>query len=906
MTCHVDMKAIDDAIATMSHDELVENARMRLYQKALSLNSSKRYCNSENGREKNKKSALRSYYKKNNLYHPELNIQGEIERKYKRSNMPKIKKTKITIEQYTQKLGLHGGYIYLNEHNCPLWADTHKPVRRPEKETLPTNRFDERWNDPASLPRDLKALPTGKTYLFCFNVPSSGPYAITDVDSETFDTDQPNLCKTLNNVKRPCWKSRNKRLPHILHANPKVRKNTWQCKTHDLLVGGNVWVKPNEKVYKASKAPSDEGIVEYYKKEYTKYKSKKSARKSRKYVPRPKLTKTLSKEAFIDLFKCINVDRYQKAWEWGWIAWVCQQHFDEKDGKEVFNTISKMDVETYCQTHSASNLNGKKACDWYYDDVSVNFGKQLNWPLTVKKFCEWAKDDNSSKYSYWEEKYGYDFYKRPAYMPFDKAYLFDLCAKARNCQNDTEFPDRYDRAVNKCLNYVQQFWKTVKGKRYRYLYVDYDADPLNKRFVEITPCKDEKTFHANMDEFIVGKRKNRNIYLSQVYKEWPGKEKYEGFINKIEPVKEYQPLSNDNYLNEYTGLRFEYDPEFKVDMTKVQKFLDFTHKIVCGGRMEICNYILKWCKKLFSGHVTGVAIMLYGSKRCGKGTFVKFLKTLLTPANFYETNDLDKCVKGTRAGGSDKQVALAQLIFFDEAFKKRNYADRRDIIQKWKNYTTTETVRVRLLFNEPCEAKCRRNAIINCNDPSDLPIEATNFRNLMLEISKDRQNDTDYFDDLNEYYGMDMQDTDDFRNSKQNENLIHVFHHIMNQDITKFGPQKDLPKTTETEFAKRKCVSVLDQFMYRFVSNVPSQMTWMSYKEIYGKYEKFVKETDLVGVINCQKDLTNRIKKDHNLRKFFNPKKSSIMGFSLPNDTQRKEILEMYSLYDFSELVFFE
>jgi len=46
-----------------------------------------RWCATERGKEMTRKRNLKYYYRKKNLFHPELNPEGEIENKYKRKNI---------------------------------------------------------------------------------------------------------------------------------------------------------------------------------------------------------------------------------------------------------------------------------------------------------------------------------------------------------------------------------------------------------------------------------------------------------------------------------------------------------------------------------------------------------------------------------------------------------------------------------------------------------------------------------------------------------------------------------------------------------------------------------------------------------------------------------------------------
>ena len=46
----------------------------------------KRWCATERGKEMNRRRSLKYYYRKKNMYHPELNPDGEIEGKFKKLN----------------------------------------------------------------------------------------------------------------------------------------------------------------------------------------------------------------------------------------------------------------------------------------------------------------------------------------------------------------------------------------------------------------------------------------------------------------------------------------------------------------------------------------------------------------------------------------------------------------------------------------------------------------------------------------------------------------------------------------------------------------------------------------------------------------------------------------------------
>jgi len=74
----------DKHIAALSRDQIDKLLRFALKTKVIQKECLKRYYRSDKSNNKLKMYGRKYYYKKNDIFHPELNKEGKIEKKHKR------------------------------------------------------------------------------------------------------------------------------------------------------------------------------------------------------------------------------------------------------------------------------------------------------------------------------------------------------------------------------------------------------------------------------------------------------------------------------------------------------------------------------------------------------------------------------------------------------------------------------------------------------------------------------------------------------------------------------------------------------------------------------------------------------------------------------------------------------
>ena len=79
-----------EIVKTMPMNKVFELAVITMMQKQYQARSMSNYFKTPLGREKHNKQQLKQYYIKKDQYHPELNPDGKIEKKYKRQSKSQV------------------------------------------------------------------------------------------------------------------------------------------------------------------------------------------------------------------------------------------------------------------------------------------------------------------------------------------------------------------------------------------------------------------------------------------------------------------------------------------------------------------------------------------------------------------------------------------------------------------------------------------------------------------------------------------------------------------------------------------------------------------------------------------------------------------------------------------------
>jgi len=169
------------------------------------------------------------------------------------------------------------------------------------------------------------------------------------------------------------------------------------------------------------------------------------------------------------------------------------------------------------------------------------------------------------------------------------------------------------------------------------------------------------------------------------------------------------------------------------------KLLDFIKKIICKDRQTIYSYIEKWIAFIIQkDEKTQAGIAIRGDGGEGKGRFVLLLEKLLNE-KFYFINDIEEIHSRFNAHLFNKTI----ICINDANGKGRG-------IESIKSKVTDDNFRYEIKCGAVVtDAKNHFNFIVLSNDDLEKLVpqldEANKRRWIILETSKEHQNDFDYF-----------------------------------------------------------------------------------------------------------------------------------------------------------------
>lgn len=252
-----------------------------------------------------------------------------------------------------------------------------------------------------------------------------------------------------------------------------------------------------------------------------------------------------------------------------------------------------------------------------------------------------------------------------------------------------------------------------------------------------------------------------------------------GIMYEDTDVIPYSPIKpiddNGNTFNLFGQYQHKYDPNFEIDHSITDKWVNHI-KIVLGGHDQILgDYLLNWFAHMlqFPERKTQTVPLIKGITRCGKNLpFNIFQRYVINPSLSVTCADIDK-VFGRFNGMQQGKL----LIVLDEALDRKDKATA----QRMKNAITEETNQIEQKGKEVIEVQNFCNyAILTNNDFSSI-IEKNDARYICIEANGEKKGDRAYFKDL----------VDTCANMEAGK---HLFHWLLKRDLSNFYPD-DIPET---------------------------------------------------------------------------------------------------------------
>lgn len=198
----------------------------------------------------------------------------------------------------------------------------------------------------------------------------------------------------------------------------------------------------------------------------------------------------------------------------------------------------------------------------------------------------------------------------------------------------------------------------------------------------------------------------------------------------------------DGILNIWQGwpknLRVDVTDDRSTEPEYCKKFLEHTRKNICGGNIEVYDYLLGWMAHalLHPEQLCEIAIVLRGPQGSGKSFWAKRLM------EFFEPHALTLNKPDQLTGSFNKHLQDKCIVFADEAF----FAGNKQHAATLKTLITDHEIFIHPKGVDGFMAKKSFRVIIASNDEHVIRAEEDDRRYLVLDVNAgDKNQDTDYF-----------------------------------------------------------------------------------------------------------------------------------------------------------------
>lgn len=241
------------------------------------------------------------------------------------------------------------------------------------------------------------------------------------------------------------------------------------------------------------------------------------------------------------------------------------------------------------------------------------------------------------------------------------------------------------------------------------------------------------------------------------------------------PHKEVKEI--EGICNTYYGNKIPYEKNFKINMDLILPFLNHIKEILADNDNRNYNYILNMLAHYIQRpHIkTNVCMVFISTEEgAGKNIFIDNFNEKLIGSN-YTTNIDNLDTLFARFNGI---LANKIVTVLDEV--KTKFGGKSS--DQFKSMMTQKNFNLEQKGMEHVKVKDYNNYIILTNNEIPVNIDISDRRFFVSNVSNKRVGDYNYFDKL--------QDTFD-----DCEAIKHLYHYLINHDISNFKTQRDIPVT---------------------------------------------------------------------------------------------------------------
>lgn len=290
-------------------------------------------------------------------------------------------------------------------------------------------------------------------------------------------------------------------------------------------------------------------------------------------------------------------------------------------------------------------------------------------------------------------------------------------------------------------------------------------------------------------------------------------------------LEPYGALDEDNSVkrknfNLFSGWVHKFDPNFVVDQTIVDVWLDHLRLVVSNNDEAVFNHLMYYFKHILINPMdkTGLVIIVNGEQGSGKNsTFDIFYRFVLGPHVSLTTSRMDM-ITGRFNALRESMICCC----LDEAVDNGD----RSAMNQFKNLITSDEVQIERKGVDPITLSDYSNYVVISNNDFASLIEETDRRALCLKTNNSKRNDRSYFRNYYDKLGS--------LNAGK-----HLFHYLINSvNIPENWHPQDIPKTEYKQDLKKQQASTPVKYLLHLyesceddvsVKEEPCSFVWSNY-----------------------------------------------------------------------------
>ena len=569
------------------------------------------------------------------------------------------------------------------------------------------------------------------------------------------------------------------------------------------------------------------------------------------------------------------------------LSWVIQHHEKEILEKTIYflqnKNIIKDDIYTPCfdglLVLKNDNLNNDLLIElnkYIYDELEFKITfvfKELKPPI-IKTIIEIHNDDIIIN--------GEDEEDEDIELKLDNAkyFKFDVINEINRvfkCDFMRNKKTEGDSNYNLIKKYIENFYIKV-------------IDPAMffniKTFKSLKP-DDIKHIFGNVFYNVVEMKGNNLILKKYFFYDMWRRDPYIKTYNKV--VFEPPPLKySKNSFNMFDEVVFNTIHNYKPK--KCEYIIKHFKEVICSNNENVINYLKNYIYQLKTqaGVNPMVCLMLFSiTEGTGKNAFCDILRNIVNSKFVFE-NDASAVIDDKSGfNGRDAGKFLIILNEFRMTDKKK--------YNSFKSRITNKTKQINEKNKTEFTIKNLARTIITSNEPNLIPLSNSDRRCFMIEVSKKRKNDTEYFNKLYEeindmgcilgFYNWVLENIND--NDK------------IKIDNLKYNFQNERPITNFYKDVIAGNIPYFIRFTYNYSLNHNGDKKIQA-TEFYNMYKRFMHKNNLSNkILSIIK--FGRYIKDINAIK---PKKCSNMFYQFNCEKLNKYITHNYRFIDNNNYIF--